>query len=36
VWVEGNYSDYETDRGRRLGAEAERPHRLRHKRLSAS
>jgi ATP-binding cassette ChvD family protein len=36
VWVEGNYSDYETDRGRRLGAEAERPNRLRHKRLSAS
>jgi ATPase subunit of ABC transporter with duplicated ATPase domains len=36
VWVEGNYSDYETDRGRRLGAEAERPHRLRHKRLAAS
>jgi len=33
VWVEGNYSDYEADRGRRLGAEAERPHRLRHKRL---
>jgi ATP-binding cassette ChvD family protein len=35
VWVEGNYSDYEADRRRRLGAEAERPHRLRHKRLPA-
>jgi sulfate-transporting ATPase len=33
VWVEGNYSDYEADRKRRLGAEAERPHRLRYKRL---
>jgi len=33
VWVEGNYSDYDADRRRRLGAEAERPHRLRHKRL---
>ena len=35
VWVEGNYSDYEADRRRRLGAEAERPHRLRHRRLPA-
>jgi sulfate-transporting ATPase len=35
VWVEGNYADYEADRRRRLGAEAERPHRLRHKRLPA-
>ncbi len=34
VWVEGNHSDYEVDRGRRLGTEAERPHRLRHKRLT--
>jgi len=33
VWVEGGYSDYEADRKRRLGAEAERPHRLRYKRL---
>jgi sulfate-transporting ATPase len=33
LWVEGNYSDYEADRRRRLGAEAERPHRLRYKRL---
>jgi energy-dependent translational throttle protein EttA len=33
VWFEGNYQDYEADRKRRLGAEAERPHRLRHKRL---
>ncbi len=34
VWVEGNHADYEVDRGRRLGTEAERPHRLRHKRLT--
>jgi ATP-binding cassette ChvD family protein len=33
VWVEGNYSDYEADRRKRLGADAERPHRLRYKRL---
>jgi sulfate-transporting ATPase len=33
VWFEGNYADYEADRRRRLGAEADRPHRLRYKRL---
>ena len=33
VWSEGNYADYEADRKKRLGAEAERPHRLRYKRL---
>jgi ATP-binding cassette ChvD family protein len=33
VWLEGNYADYEADRRRRLGADAERPHRLRFKRL---
>ena len=33
VWSEGNYADYEADRRKRLGAEAERPHRLRFKRL---
>jgi energy-dependent translational throttle protein EttA len=32
-WFAGNYADYEADRRRRLGAEAERPHRLRYKRL---
>jgi energy-dependent translational throttle protein EttA len=36
VWFEGNYADYETDRKRRLGAEAERPHRLRYKKLPRS
>jgi ATP-binding cassette ChvD family protein len=33
VWFEGNYADYEADRKRRLGAEADRPHRLRYKRI---
>ncbi len=33
VWFEGNYQDYEADRKRRLGAEAEQPHRLRFKKL---
>ncbi len=32
-WFEGNYEDYEKDRRRRLGAEADRPHRIRYKRL---
>jgi len=33
VWFEGNYEDYETDRRRRLGAEADQPHRIKYKRL---
>jgi ATP-binding cassette ChvD family protein len=33
VWFEGNHADYEADRKRRLGAEADQPHRLRYKRL---
>jgi len=33
VWFEGNYADYEADRRKRLGADADRPHRLRFKRL---
>jgi ATP-binding cassette ChvD family protein len=36
VWFEGNYADYEADRKRRLGAEADQPHRLRYKRLHRS
>jgi ATP-binding cassette ChvD family protein len=31
----GNYTDYETDRIRRLGEEATRPHRVRYKKLEA-
>jgi sulfate-transporting ATPase len=30
-WFEGNFQDYEADRHRRLGAEADQPHRLRYK-----
>ncbi len=36
VWFDGNYSDYEADRKRRLGKEAERPHKIRYKKLSKS
>jgi ATPase subunit of ABC transporter with duplicated ATPase domains len=34
VWFEGNYADYEADRRRRLGAEADQPHRIRYKPLT--
>jgi len=34
VWFEGNYADYEADRKRRLGAEADQPHRIRYKPLT--
>ena len=34
VWFEGNYQEYEEDRRKRLGAEAEQPHRLKYKRLA--
>ncbi len=34
-WFEGNYQDYEADRRRRLGAEAERPHRIKYRRLTS-
>ena len=33
VWFEGNYADYEVDRKRRLGADADQPHRIKYKRL---
>jgi ATPase subunit of ABC transporter with duplicated ATPase domains len=33
VWHEGNYREYEADRKRRLGAEADTPHRIRYKKL---
>jgi ATP-binding cassette ChvD family protein len=35
VWFEGNYADYLEDRRRRLGEEADRPHRIRYKPLMA-
>ncbi|CAA9892937.1 fused putative transporter subunits of ABC superfamily: ATP-binding components [Candidatus Methylobacter favarea] len=34
VWFEGNYADYEADRHRRLGSDADNPHRLKYKKLS--
>tara|TARA_X000000368_G_scaffold375756_1_gene328365 strand:+ start:441 stop:2093 length:1653 start_codon:yes stop_codon:yes gene_type:complete len=33
VWFEGNYEDYEADRKRRLGADADQPTRLKYKPL---
>jgi sulfate-transporting ATPase len=33
-WFEGNYSDYEQDRHRRLGAAADQPHRIRYRHLT--
>ncbi|MFL6646442.1 MAG: ATP-binding cassette domain-containing protein, partial [Sulfurifustaceae bacterium] len=33
VWFEGNYADYEADRKRRYGEEAEQPHRIKYKKL---
>jgi energy-dependent translational throttle protein EttA len=35
VWFEGNYQDYEADRRKRLGAEADQPHRIKYRRLTA-
>ncbi len=34
VWFEGNYQDYEADRKRRLGPEAEQPHRIKYRKLA--
>ncbi len=34
VWFEGNYEDYEADRKRRLGADADQPHRIKFKPLT--
>jgi ATP-binding cassette ChvD family protein len=34
VWFEGNYSDYEADRRKRLGAEADQPHRIKYRQLT--
>ena len=33
-WFEGNYQDYEADRKRRLGMEADQPHRIKYKRFA--
>jgi ATPase subunit of ABC transporter with duplicated ATPase domains len=34
-WFEGNYEEYEADRKRRLGADADQPHRIKFKPLHA-
>ncbi|WDT73889.1 MAG: energy-dependent translational throttle protein EttA [Candidatus Manganitrophus sp.] len=34
VWFEGNYQEYEADRHKRLGAEADQPHRIKYKPLT--
>ena len=36
VWFEGNYQDYEVDRKRRLGAQADQPHRIKYRKLTRS
>jgi sulfate-transporting ATPase len=33
LWFDGNYSEYEQDRKRRLGIDADRPHRIKYKKL---
>jgi sulfate-transporting ATPase len=33
-WFEGNFSDYEADRRKRLGADADQPHRIKYKPLA--
>ena len=34
VWYEGNYQDYEADRKRRLGTQADQPHRIKYRKLT--
>jgi ATPase subunit of ABC transporter with duplicated ATPase domains len=34
VWFEGNYQDYEADRKRRLGVDADQPHRIKYRKLT--
>jgi ATP-binding cassette ChvD family protein len=36
VWFEGNYQEYEADRKRRLGTEADQPHRIKYRKLTRS
>jgi ATPase subunit of ABC transporter with duplicated ATPase domains len=36
VWFEGNYQEYEADRKRRLGSEADQPHRIKYRKLTRS
>ena len=34
VWFEGNYQEYEADRHRRLGTDADQPHKFKYKKLT--
>lgn len=34
VWFEGNYQEYEADKKRRLGADADQPHRIKYRKIS--
>jgi len=34
-WFEGNYQDYEKDRKKRMGADADQPHRIKYRRIDA-
>jgi sulfate-transporting ATPase len=34
-WFEGNYEDYEKDKKRRMGADADQPHRIKYRRIDA-
>ncbi|MBI1816850.1 MAG: energy-dependent translational throttle protein EttA [Deltaproteobacteria bacterium] len=34
VWFEGNYQDYEADRHKRVGADADQPHRIKYRKLT--
>jgi energy-dependent translational throttle protein EttA len=36
AWFDGNYSEYEADRKKRLGRDAEQPHRIRYRKLTRS
>ncbi|MEM9443546.1 MAG: ATP-binding cassette domain-containing protein, partial [Pseudomonadota bacterium] len=36
VWFEGNFQDYEADKKRRLGADADQPHRIKYKPLKVA
>lgn len=36
VWFEGNYQDYEADRHKRLGTQADQPHRIKYKPLKVA
>lgn len=34
VWFEGNYQEYEADKKRRLGTDADQPHRIKYRKMS--